>query len=126
MVKLEEFVKENPMLLGVCGVLETEMVSENLQLESITFEFEKFSLVINPVADSDEIDFQIVENRKEKLGVELLGNILNQRLMDIWYSPNSKGYYDLMTLSFDYLIPKLAVYSIGSSLTILELKPLKA
>ena len=122
---VENFYGEN--LTSIWIDFNTDILSGNDTIISneISFLFNDSGFTVKPIFESDEIQISLVEDLKLIKGTESK-NILSNKFQSLdfcWQGINSRGYFDVLLLSFDYLIPSIAIVSQMGVLELYEITP---
>ncbi len=100
---------------------------EKSMIDEILVHFADKSIVIVPVAETDEIKVTFSKRKNTNEGIDtleqnILSKYIGKTFNQVWNCVNSNGYFDLYILGFSYLDPSVLVLCEGSTLRILELK----
>lgn len=100
---------------------------DNLCLDKVQLFFEKTSVTLLPLADSDEIE--IIQEHlayfEPAVTPSWCRNFLGKKLMTVWVCKNDQGYQDQVIFAFEYLRPSLSFIAECSSILVFQCQPLK-
>lgn len=124
-----KIIEEAAALRAVWFIPDEFSVPGEWGFDQVAFVFDRHVLVFTPLADTDEVAVAEVEAREfrvmpqmEQSGA-LFGDLAGRSISDLWRCTNSRGYGDMVVLSFGLLIPDLALLAMGSALRLYRLQP---
>jgi hypothetical protein len=112
-------------LQGIHAIAETEFNLNEACYALVELVFQDYTIVLKPIADSDEIEFtQISTTDPIKLvAPNWATNLLQQKLQTFWLSENAQGYQDQVTFAFGQLQPNLMFIAEGSAIKVFQCLP---
>lgn len=125
-------LEDNEKLSSVFVFREDEFGSDALEFRKVIFQFQKHSIVLEPLPDTDEIKISEKEiDPLDVIGVAEESNLLfrdalGQQICQFWFCKNDKGYDDMVVFSFGHLLPNFAFLSIGSALMLFRFEAVLA
>jgi hypothetical protein len=114
-------------ILQAISIIECQDFETNeLCLEQVQLIFEKESLTLLPIIDTDEIEIIQKENNSKIVDTSFYFTpFLCQKLMGVWLCENDQGYQDQVIFAFNNLHPSLAFISEGSVLKVFTYQQIK-
>lgn len=89
--------------------------TEQIIAAEIEMVFETHKLVIRPLCDTDEVEYEYIL-LTENSPFEIFHPFSGRKLSSVWQCRNNNGYFDMLGIGFDELHPALLILSEGSSL----------
>jgi hypothetical protein len=126
---LEDFWgKELTAIEVICEPEQKPTESQEQEITKITFGFGDKSMVVTPIADTDEIDVsltsQLAMHSSKNCSASLLEHI-GSKLGFTWNCANLKGYSDMYILGFEDLHPDILILCEASELLLFETARIK-
>ncbi|MEO5930171.1 MAG: DUF6334 family protein [Candidatus Kapaibacterium sp.] len=110
------------MLIAIEGKVDPLFKERGADFDEIVLFFEESTVMLRPIADTDEISIDIsppsrIDKRRRRL--RLFPELTGRRLNFSWIYSNNRGYEDLIMMAFDDTTPSFGVLCVGSQLQIL-------
>ncbi len=130
-------IEDAAVLREVWFIPEEIQGPEDWCFAQVAFLFDGSALVFTPIADTDEVrmaevearDFRVTPKMRQPAGLfaasfaGVFAEAMGERLSDLWRCRNSRGYDDLVVLSFGPLVPSVALLAMCSSLNVYRFQP---
>lgn len=109
-LKLQNTISER--LEGIFVWNDKVLTAKEKHFDQVVLKFKKKSLLILPLADTDEVSIQVESNNNLSFrDAEVLSNnFVGKKLQAYWICHNDKNYEDMVVFSFDYCRPSFALY----------------
>lgn len=111
-------------LMGISIVQETEFGGDELCLDRVELIFQKQTIVMMPISETDEIEIET----QSTISSSLINNqnwgdfLIGKKLQMVWICKNSQGYKDQIIFAFDRLHPTIAFIAEGSVIKAFQYK----
>lgn len=132
---------ENEIVFPIGSILKYVLVEEDkesggkeLYLDRVQFVFDNSSIILTPIADTDEIDIQVFAGQqlkdvpysyKQEDKDVYLHYLIGKKLQSIWVCENNQEYQDQVIFAFDSMLPTIAFVVEGSVINVFSYEQMR-